>query len=102
MNFFERPDWNILGVRVSEEEVWVIASDTLVNVEIEEIVQEPWDRPLLGLPTTRNIRMGALMHSVTMCMGKDYPSALANLFQTWTPEEQNPQELTEAQRELEK
>jgi hypothetical protein len=99
------PDFVVMGGQYEvegENTVILIASNSLTNVEIEEIARgldEYFRYRPYAMPPTYDIYFHAKMKDYVMCTGKDYPEAWQNLFRFWSPTAQR-DELPEGRKQI--
>lgn len=84
-----RPDWVLLGVRLSPEQVVVYASNQLTVAELEMKVETEMmfsDYPR-HFPRRQTIRLSTEMLTVVYASGATYAEAIRTIMETWSPDE---------------
>lgn len=91
-----RPDWALVGVRVTNNPEWpymIIASDSLSQAELEAELHtweslDPWSDPWEAWPPPRPTYMlTANMSTFVLAYGTSYADAFRKIFNTWNPDE---------------
>ena len=105
MNEQVRPAFYITGATLPDGTAVVYASDTVFEGEInyenelEEIYAELFG-PARYRPVNETYTFTAKSRTITRTKGPDFASALRALFETWSPKEHAPEELSQPTRML--
>ncbi len=102
VNEIPRPDWVMFGTPWSGGKVALLASKELTEAELVREVEEitDWyDNPIREEPVRMELTVA--MRTYTMVVADTYEQALKTLFDTWSPTQAAPKQISPTRQAIE-